>query len=77
MSESTTADAAYQGAAGAFSEDAARAMLGTAARLQPYRTLQHVFEALAEGRAASAVVPQPSWRANSFCYPFGSATGPM
>jgi prephenate dehydratase len=57
MSDSTAADAAYQGAPGAFSEDAARAVLGAAARLQPCRTLEDVFAALEQRRVASAVVP--------------------
>ena len=51
------ADVAYQGAPGAFSEDAAWAMAGTAARLLPCRTLEDVAAALESGRAASAVVP--------------------
>jgi prephenate dehydratase len=51
------AEAAYQGAPGAFSEDAARAMLGSHARLLPCRTLEDVFHAVASGRVRSAVVP--------------------
>ena len=51
------ADVAYQGAPGAFSEDAAWAMAGTAARLLPCRTLDDVRTALECGRAASAVIP--------------------
>ncbi|HXT71264.1 MAG TPA: prephenate dehydratase domain-containing protein [Vicinamibacterales bacterium] len=52
-----TADAAYQGAPGAFSEDAALELVGPAARLLPCPTLAHVFEAVASGQARSAVVP--------------------
>jgi prephenate dehydratase len=51
------ADVAYQGAPGAFSEDAAWAMAGRAARLLPCRTLADVRTALEGGRAASAVIP--------------------
>lgn len=51
------ADAAYQGARGAFSEDAAAALLGAEARLLPCPTLDDVFAAVAAGRARSAVVP--------------------
>jgi prephenate dehydratase len=54
---SVDADAAYQGAPGAFSEDAARALLGPTARLLPCRTLAEVFAALADGQVDSAVVP--------------------
>jgi prephenate dehydratase len=52
-----TADAAYQGARGAFSEEAARALLGPSAGLLPCRTLADVFDALVEGRVRLAVVP--------------------
>ena len=48
---------AYQGAPGAFSEDAARALAGDDARLQPLNTLDDVFEALALGVAEFAVIP--------------------
>ncbi len=51
------ADVAYQGAPGAFSEDAAWALAGTRARLLPCRTLPDVASALRRGRAASAVIP--------------------
>jgi prephenate dehydratase len=51
------ADVAYQGAPGAFSEDAAWALAGRAARLMPCRTLADVQAALKSGRAASAVIP--------------------
>lgn len=52
-----SADAAYQGARGAFSEEAARALLGPDAILLPCRTLVDVFDAVAWGRARMAVVP--------------------
>lgn len=51
------ADAAYQGARGAFSEDAARALLGSSAHLTPCSTLADVFDALTSGRVSAAVVP--------------------
>lgn len=51
------ADVAYQGAPGAFSEDAAWALAGREARLLPCRTLGDVASALRCRRAASAVVP--------------------
>ena len=50
-------DVAYQGAPGAFSEDAAVAMLGPQVRLCPCPTLADVFVALGNGAASSAVVP--------------------
>lgn len=57
LSDQTTIDGVYQGAPGAFSEDAARAMLGANAELQPCATLEEVFAALCSGTARSAVVP--------------------
>lgn len=51
------ADAAYQGAPGAYSEEAARALLGADARLMPCATVEQTFEAVADGRANHAVVP--------------------
>lgn len=51
------ADAAYQGAPGAFSEDAAIAMLGRDSRLRPCATLADVMAALVLGAVDSAVVP--------------------
>jgi len=48
---------AYQGAPGAFSEDAARHLCGAGATLRPCRTLEDVFRALARGDAAAAVIP--------------------
>lgn len=51
------ADAAYQGAPGAYSEEAAQALLGAEARLMPCATLEQTFEAVEDGRANHAVVP--------------------
>jgi len=51
------ADAAYQGAPGAYSEEAALALLGTKARLMPCATLEQAFDAVVDGRATHAVVP--------------------
>jgi prephenate dehydratase len=53
----SVADAAYQGAPGAYSEEAALAMLGAGARLMPCGTLEQAFEAVTDGRATHAVVP--------------------
>lgn len=50
-------DAAYQGQAGAYSEQAARRLCGRDAALLPCETLADVFLAVREGRARSAVVP--------------------
>lgn len=53
-------DASYQGAPGAFSEDAALALLGTAARaprLLPCRRFEEVFDEVRAGRARAGVVP--------------------
>jgi prephenate dehydratase len=49
--------AAYQGAPGAFSEDASRVMLGAHASLRACLTLADVFAALADGSVDAAVVP--------------------
>jgi prephenate dehydratase len=51
------ADAAYQGAPGAYSEEAARALLGAEALLMPCATLEQTFDAVSDMRAAHAVVP--------------------
>jgi prephenate dehydratase len=48
---------AFQGEPGAFSEDAARQLLGTGARTLPCRAFEQVFEAVIQGRASHAVVP--------------------
>ena len=53
----SVADAAYQGAPGAYSEEAAQALLGTEARLMPCATLEQTFDALVDDRATRAVVP--------------------
>ncbi|MGQ0735138.1 MAG: prephenate dehydratase [Acidobacteriota bacterium] len=54
------ADAAYQGVPGAFSEEAARALVGADARLMPCATLEQAFDAVTDGRATHAVVPVES-----------------
>jgi prephenate dehydratase len=51
------ADAAYQGAPGAYSEEAAQKLLGPEARLMPCATLEQAFDAVEDGRAQHAVVP--------------------
>ncbi len=51
------AEAAYQGAPGAYSEEAAQSLLGADARLMPCATLEQAFDAVADGRASHAVVP--------------------
>ncbi len=48
---------AYQGAPGAFSEDAARAFGGMAATLVPCASFASTFDALAHGEADRAAVP--------------------
>jgi prephenate dehydratase len=53
----SVADAAYQGAPGAYSEEAARVLLGTDARLVPCATLEQTFDAVVDSRASHAVVP--------------------
>ena len=49
--------AAFQGAAGAYSELAARQLLGADLRLLPSHALEDVFAAVAGGRARYGVVP--------------------
>ena len=51
------ADGAYQGAPGAYSEEAAQMLLGRDARLMPCATLEQAFEAITDGRVTHAVVP--------------------
>lgn len=51
------ADAAFQGAPGAYSEEAAHALLGSDSRLMPCATLEQAFDAVADGRTRHAVVP--------------------
>lgn len=53
----SVADAAYQGAPGAYSEEAAQVLLGTDARLVPCATLEQTFDAVVDSRASHAVVP--------------------
>jgi prephenate dehydratase len=57
MSLSAPFDAAYQGAPGAFSEEAATAVLGATARLLACDRFEEVFDALDAGGARRAVVP--------------------
>ena len=67
-------DAAYQGAPGAFSEDAALAVLGREegreARLLPCARFEEVFDAVGVGRARLGVVPIENTLAGSVhaCY---------
>lgn len=53
----SVADAAYQGAPGAYSEEAAQTLLGSDARLMPCATLEQTFDAVVDARARQAVVP--------------------
>ena len=53
----SVADAAYQGAPGAYSEVAAQVLLGADARLVPCATLEQTFDAVVDSRATHAVVP--------------------
>ena len=50
-------DAAYQGAPGAYSEEAAHTLLGPTASMLPRRSLEQVFEAVSAGGARYGVVP--------------------
>src|SRR5690242_21119375 len=47
----------FQGARGAFSEEAARKLLGPAVAVLPCERFEDVFRSLKEGRTAGAVVP--------------------
>ena len=49
--------AAFQGERGAFSEDAARALLGEQVEPIPHRSFEAMFEAVARGEADCAAVP--------------------
>ena len=51
------ADAAYQGAPGAYSEEAALQLLGRDAHLVPCATLEQAVEAITDGRVSQAIVP--------------------
>jgi len=55
--ELATYDAAYQGQPGAYSEEASWTLVGRGARLLSCETLAVLFDAVAGGRAAHAVVP--------------------
>ncbi|HJQ27039.1 MAG TPA: prephenate dehydratase [Blastocatellia bacterium] len=49
--------AAFQGERGAFSEDAARQLLGPAVETMAYRSFDEMFDAVSEGVADAAVAP--------------------
>lgn len=49
--------AAFQGERGAFSEEAARKLLGSGAEVVPCQRFEEVFQALATGRVNAAVIP--------------------
>ncbi|HJZ69150.1 MAG TPA: prephenate dehydratase [Blastocatellia bacterium] len=49
--------AAYQGERGAFSEDAARKLLGPDIETMPCRVFEEIFDAVSEGAANCAVAP--------------------
>jgi prephenate dehydratase len=49
--------AAFQGERGAFSEEAARQLLGAGVQVQPCPRFEDVFRSLAEKKVAAAVVP--------------------
>jgi len=49
--------AAYQGEGGAFSEIAARNMLGPGVEPRPFRTFDEIFEAVTRGEADCCIVP--------------------
>lgn len=52
-----TTNVAFQGEHGAFSEEAARQLLGSGITLLPCRTFEAAFAAVSRGRAHCAVVP--------------------
>jgi prephenate dehydratase len=54
------AEAAYQGAPGAFSEQAAHILLGADAQLMPCATVEQAFDAVVDGRASHTVIPVES-----------------
>lgn len=58
-------DGAYQGSPGAFSEGAARVLLGQDARLLPCTTLEQTFAAVVAGRARRGVIPVENTLAGS------------
>jgi prephenate dehydratase len=55
--EETRLTAAFQGERGAFSEDAARQLLGSGFEMIPCRSFEEMFEAVSSGAADCAVVP--------------------
>lgn len=57
MARNTSASAAFQGEAGAFSHAAARKLLGEKMRMVPYETFKDVFEALRSKSVVHAVIP--------------------
>jgi prephenate dehydratase len=65
-------DAAYQGAPGAFSEEAAARLVGEAAKLIPCTGFKEVFEAVRTGAASAGVLPIENTLAGSIhaCYDF-------
>src|SRR5438477_448201 len=52
-----TATVAFQGERGAFSEDAARQLLGSKVETIPCRTFEEMFEAVSTGSADAAAAP--------------------
>ena len=57
MQKEQQVTAAFQGERGAFSEDAARQLLGSTVDTLACRTFEEMFDAVATGSAACAVVP--------------------
>jgi len=55
--ESGTLMVAYQGERGAFSEDAARKLLGPDIETMPCRTFEEMFDAVSSGTADAAAAP--------------------
>ncbi len=49
--------AGFQGALGAFSQDAARQLLGDRVEVAPYSRFEDVFRALSRGKISAAVIP--------------------
>jgi prephenate dehydratase len=56
----STAEAAYQGAPGAFSEQAAQILVGADAQLMPCATVEQAFDAVVDARASHTVIPVES-----------------
>ena len=52
-----TPTAAFQGERGAFSEDAARKLLGPSVKTLPFRSFDEMFDAVSSGAADAAVAP--------------------